>query len=193
MKAKSLVLFSHGKESGPWGSKIKYLANIAEQHGAIVLSPDYSGILDPDERLKMLLGMPLPEHDNLILVGSSMGGYVSTMATRTLRVRGLFLMAPAFYMPGYAVQDLAGVADHTAVVHGWNDEVIPIDHSIRFCQLQKADLHILDSDHRLNSVLPELGCIFDRFLLRNLSMPALLGNDPPSINLVPDSVSVIIP
>lgn len=134
-----------------------------------------------------------PEHDNLILVGSSMGGYVSTMATRTLRVRGLFLMAPAFYMPGYAVQDLAGVADHTAVVHGWNDEVIPIDHSIRFCQLQKADLHILDSDHRLNSVLPELGCIFDRFLLRNLSMPALLGNDPPSINLVPDSVSVIIP
>ena len=170
MKVKSLVLFAHGKESGPWGSKIKHLANIAEQHGAIVMSPDYSGTLDPDERLKMLLALPLPEHDSLILVGSSMGGYVSTMATRTLRVRGLFLMAPAFYMPGYAVQDLAGVADHTAVVHGWNDEVIPVEHSIRFCQLQKADLHILDSDHRLNSVLTELGCIFDYFLDRNLKM-----------------------
>lgn len=167
MKLKSLVLFAHGKESGPWGSKIKHLANIAEQHGAIVMSPDYSGTLDPDERLKMLLELPLPEHDSLILVGSSMGGYVSTMATRTLRVRGLFLMAPAFYVPGYAVQDLAGVADHTAVVHGWNDEVILVEHSIRFCQLQKADLHILDSDHRLSSVLPELGYIFERFLLKN--------------------------
>ena len=164
MTSKALVLFAHGKESGPWGSKIKHLANIAEQHGALVMSPDYSGIPDPDQRLKMLLTLALPEHDRLILVGSSMGGYVSTLATQTLQVHGLFLMAPTFYLPGYAVHDLAGVADHTVVVHGWNDEVIPIDHSIRFCQRQKADLHILDSDHRLNSVLPELGHIFDHFL-----------------------------
>ena len=164
MTSKALVLFAHGKESGPWGSKIKHLANIAEQHGALVMSPDYSGIPDPDQRLKMLLTLALPEHDRLILVGSSMGGYVSTLATQTLQVHGLVLMAPAFYLLGYAVHDLAGVADHTVVVHGWNDEVIPIDHSIRFCQRQKADLHILDSDHRLNSVLPELGHIFDHFL-----------------------------
>ena len=35
-KAKPLVLFAHGKESGPWGSKIKHLAQIADQHGAKV-------------------------------------------------------------------------------------------------------------------------------------------------------------
>ncbi|HCL11884.1 MAG TPA: alpha/beta hydrolase, partial [Alteromonas sp.] len=27
------VIFSHGKESGPWGTKIRVLANIAEEMG----------------------------------------------------------------------------------------------------------------------------------------------------------------
>lgn len=40
--------FSHGKESGPWGSKIKRLAAIAEEHNCEVDSIDYTGIADPD-------------------------------------------------------------------------------------------------------------------------------------------------
>ena len=38
------VYFSHGKESGPWGSKIKRLANIAKEHGCSVDSIDYSDL-----------------------------------------------------------------------------------------------------------------------------------------------------
>ena len=38
----TLVVFAHGKESGPWGSKIKHLAALAGQRGAQVLSPDYA-------------------------------------------------------------------------------------------------------------------------------------------------------
>jgi hypothetical protein len=34
------VYFSHGKESGPWGSKIKRLAGIAQQKGYAVDSID---------------------------------------------------------------------------------------------------------------------------------------------------------
>ena len=160
----SLVLFAHGKESGPWGSKIRHLASIAERQGAQVLSPDYSDLTDPDARVARLLALPLPPHDRLILVGSSMGGYVSTVASQTLRPAGLFLMAPAFYMPGYGEQHPVPGCDRVCVVFGWQDEVIPVEHGVRFAQHHRATLHILDADHRLNVVLPELGVLFETFL-----------------------------
>lgn len=159
-----LVLFAHGKESGPWGSKIRHLATIAEEFGAQVLSPDYSDLSDPDERVARLLAMPLPAHDRLVLVGSSMGGYVSTVASQTLRPSALFLMAPAFYIPGYAIQTPTPGSSRVSVVFGWHDEVIPVEHGIRFAQAHQAELHVLNSDHRLNSVLPELGILFQDFL-----------------------------
>lgn len=161
---KTLVLFAHGKESGPWGSKIKHLASIAERLGAEVLSPDYSDLMDADLRVARLLALPLPTHDRLVLVGSSMGGYVSTVVSRNLKPAGLFLMAPAFYITGYAVQNPEPVAKKTSVVFGWQDEVIPVEHGIRFAQKYRADLHVLDSDHRLNDVLTELGVLFEQFL-----------------------------
>jgi predicted esterase len=161
---KPLVLFAHGKESGPWGSKIKHLAEIAQRHGAKVLSPDYSDLADPDARVRRLLEMALIPHDRLVMVGSSMGAYVSTVASATLRPDGLFLMAPAFYMPGYAVQAPASSVRQTCVVVGWRDEVIPVEHSIRFSRAHRAELHVVDGDHRLNDVLEGVGVLFDRFL-----------------------------
>ena len=160
----TLVLFAHGKESGPWGSKIRHLATIAEEFGAQVLSPDYSDLSDPVERVARLLAMPLPAHDRLVLVGSSMGGYVSTVASQTLQPSALFLMAPAFYIPGYAVQTPTPGTARVSVAFGWHDEVIPVEHGIRFAQAHQAELHVLNSDHRLNSVLPELGILFENFL-----------------------------
>lgn len=168
---KTLVLFAHGKESGPWGSKIKYLAEIAQAKGCKVLSPDYSDLSDPDARVRRLLTMELLPYDRLVLVGSSMGGYVSTLASLSLKPAGLFLMAPAFYMPGYAEQAPCSGAGRTSVVFGWQDEVIPVEHGIRFAQQQRVELHVLDGDHRLNGVLPQLGVLFGQFLDAVLAEP----------------------
>ena len=168
---KSLVLFAHGKESGPWGSKIKHLAQIAERLGAKVLSPDYTSLQNPDDRVRHLLALPLVPHDKLILVGSSMGGYVSTIASVRLKPAALFLMAPAFFIDGYDNQNPVSAAKRTMIVSGWQDEVIPVEHSIRFAQQQRAELHLLDSDHRLNSALPQLGHLFELFLEQVLSNP----------------------
>lgn len=124
----------------------------------------YSDLSDPDERVARLLAMPLPAHDRLVLVGSSMGGYVSTVASQTLKPSALFLMAPAFYMPGYAIQTPTPGTARVSVAFGCHDEVIPVEHGIRFAQEHQAELHVLNSDHRLNSVLPELGILFENFL-----------------------------
>ena len=165
---KLLTVFAHGKESGPWGSKIKHLAEIARALGSEVISPDYRELESGDNRVKRLLELPLPAYDTLVLVGSSMGGYVSTIASANLRPSGLFLMAPAFGLPGYEAQHPVATAGEICVVHGWKDEIIPAANSFHFAQQHRATLHLLDADHRLNSVLPRLGRLFEDFMRQSV-------------------------
>ena len=170
-----LVVFSHGKESGPMGSKIRALMRVAELQGARTLSVNYrenpdGTAIDHDapgeaeRRVAQLLATHLPVHDCLVLVGSSMGGYVSTVASETLKPDALFLLAPAFYLPGYASQDPVPYATSTFVVHGWGDDVVPPSNSIDFARRQRCALHLLDGDHRLNAALPAIEPLFGLFL-----------------------------
>lgn len=159
-----LVVFSHGKESGPWGSKIKALSDVAKAAGHRVESIDYTDLPDPNQRVERLLTTQLPPHERLILVGSSMGGYVSTVAAKTLKPSGLFLLAPAFYLPTYDSQDLSPGEAMTTVVFGWNDSVVPVENGIRFAKTYRTSLHVLDADHRLNTVLTGLCKLFADFL-----------------------------
>ena len=170
-----LVVFSHGKESGPLGSKFQALMRVAELHGAQTLSVNYrehpGGTAidhdapgEADRRVAQLLATSLPAHDRLVLVGSSMGGYVSTVASEHLKPDALFLLAPAFYLPGYACQNPVPYATSTLVVHGWGDDVVPTDNSIRFSRQHRCALHLLDGDHRLDAALPAIEPLFGLFL-----------------------------
>src|SRR3982074_1152489 len=95
------VVFSHGKESGPWGSKITAMAAVVRDLDVAVESVDYPGLDDTSDRVRKLIAASAEFKDPLVLVGSSMGGYVSAAAAARLQPRGLFLLAPAFYMTGY--------------------------------------------------------------------------------------------
>jgi alpha/beta superfamily hydrolase len=159
-----LVCFAHGKESGPWGTKITRLAEVARARNFDVLSPDYSHTHDPKERVAHLLKLA-PAARTLVLVGSSMGAYVSAMACATLKPRALFLMAPALYFPGWD-EDPQGCPPDTVVVHGWRDDIVPVEVGMRFARDRKAALHVLDSGHTLNDQLPALTELFDEQLVR---------------------------
>ena len=50
-------MFSHGKDSEPWGSKIAAMAEIAREEGFHVESVDYRGIDDPQARVTRLLAL----------------------------------------------------------------------------------------------------------------------------------------
>lgn len=164
MSENPLVIFSHGKESGPWGSKIMALAKVAMEADAHVASLDYSDLINPDERVDRLLSYAKPPHDKLILVGSSMGGYVSAVASKTLKPDGLFLLAPATNITGYAEQDLQVAVPHVMVIHGRSDEVIPIENSRIFCSRNSVPLIEVEGDHRLNSAIVEIEQIFAKWL-----------------------------
>ena len=159
------VIFSHGKESGPWGSKIKRLATISQAQNFEVESIDYSDISDPDIRVGRLIAYIEKQQDNYLLVGSSMGGYVSLVASEQVEVQGLFLLAPALYMPNYERQ-IYTAPNHTEIVHGWSDDVIPAEHSIRFAKQADCPLHLISGDHRLNASIEVVADLFARFLVR---------------------------
>jgi alpha/beta superfamily hydrolase len=159
-----LVCFAHGKESGPWGIKITHLAGVARAQGYEVMSPDYSQTPDPRLRVAQLLALK-PAARTLVLVGSSMGGYVSAMACAALQPTALFLMAPALYFPGWD-EEPAGIPRLCSVVHGWSDDVVPVDRALRFARTHRAELHLLDSGHTLNDQLDALTLLFTDLLRR---------------------------
>lgn len=161
-----LVIYNHGKDSIPWGEKPLALAEVARQHGFMFVSPDYQDSNDPELRVSKLLSMDVSEFQTIILVGSSMGAYVATVAAEQIKPVGLFLIAPAFYLPGYAHSNFNPEAAEIEIFHGWRDDVVPPENAWRFSQVHRASLHMLDADHRLLSVLPQMVAAFDLFLSR---------------------------
>ena len=160
------VYFSHGKESGPWGTKIKRLAAIAMEMGCDVDSIDYTDTLDPDLRVEHLLTALSKEKQDYVLVGSSMGGYVSLVASESGDAKALFLMAPALYIPTYKRQQYHSKSPHIEIVHGWSDEVILVEHSIKYARDADCTLHIINGDHVLNSSIEVVASLFQQFLRR---------------------------
>ena len=69
-----------------------------------------------------------------VLVGSSLGGHVSAAAAARCSRAALFLLAPAFYMPGFEAYTPQDVACPTAIVHGWHDDIVPVENSIRWAR-----------------------------------------------------------
>jgi len=158
------VIFSHGQESGPWGSKIRSMSELAKGLGCDVDSIDYQGISDPSERVEKLVHECADINDALILVGSSMGGHVATAAASTLGAAGLFVLAPAYFMEGYEELTPPPPAMPICIVHGWHDDIVPVENSIRYARECSATLHLVDGDHRLTDNISEINEYLERFI-----------------------------
>ena len=150
------VVFSHGQESGPWGKKISAMAAVVQELGCVAISIDYQGIADPTERVQKLIAECREIEDSLILVGSSLGGHVATAGAQVLRAVGLFVLAPAYFMPGYEGLTPDAPDMPICIVHGWHDDIVPVENSIRFARQCHATLHVVDGDHRLTANIDEI-------------------------------------
>jgi alpha-beta hydrolase superfamily lysophospholipase len=140
------------------------MAAVVRDLEAAVESVDYRGLDDPADRVRKLVGIGAELRAPLVLVGSSMGGHVSAAAASRLQPRGVFLLAPAFYMPGYEEYTPQDVACPTAIVHGWHDVIVPVENSIRWAREHQAALHLLNSDHRLEDQIAAICVLLREFL-----------------------------
>lgn len=159
-----MVVFSHGQESGPWGTKICAMAAMVRETGLEADSVDYQGIEDPGERVEKLIEYCQRQDGPLVLVGSSMGGHVATAAAAAVDAIGLFVLAPAYFMPGYESMTPAAPSIPISIVHGWSDDVVPVENSIRYASDCHATLHIVDGDHRLTTNIEEICYYLRRFI-----------------------------
>lgn len=169
---KMTVIFAHGRESGPWGTKIRALAKVAESFDCQVISRDDSDNRDPELRVARLIDEVKSIDGPIVLAGSSMGGYVATVASQIVRPVGLFLMAPAFGLPGYEHQSPQAIARELTVVHGWSDDLVPTEAVFKFARSQQAMLHLVPAGHALLEQVEWLTQIFELFLQRCLQLEA---------------------
>lgn len=158
-----LVILSHGQESGPDATKVTTLALVAERLGWSSERPDYRGVQSPLERRDQLLGRIRSAPGRVVLVGSSMGAYISGLASREAPVAGLFLLAPPISVGAeWPAFDAAGVP--AAIVHGWRDELIPASDVVAFAQARGITLHLVDDEHRLARHVDACAAWFRQFL-----------------------------
>ena len=98
-----------------------------------------------------------------------MGGYTSARAAEVCaNVRGAFLIAPALYMPHYGSHRWRGDLINVEIVHGWSDDVVIYEQSLRFARQLHAPLHILPGSHLMRSQIPQIAGIFRSYLQRIL-------------------------
>ena len=165
---KGTVILSHGLESGPNATKVSALARIAEALGWESVRPDYLDIdarKDPraiDARVARALANT-PGEGRVVFGGSSMGAFVSGFASLEHTCVGLFLLALPLEIPGYWRRFSAANVP-VAMVHGWNDELCPVDAAIDFARAHGASLHLVPDDHRLSAHVELCADVFRRFL-----------------------------
>ncbi|GMU44652.1 MAG: hypothetical protein AMXMBFR25_26380 [Lysobacterales bacterium] len=156
------VILSHGMESGPQATKVARLAAVAESRACSSERVDDVGIIDPLRRLDRLLAKIDAAPRPLLLVGSSLGAYVSGLASLQREIAGLFLLAPPVRVPG--VPDLQVRARRIVIVHGWRDELIAPEEVYALSLHARATLHLYDDGHRLSEVVPSIERDFAAFL-----------------------------
>ena len=163
-RGEALVVFSHGKESGPHGNKISSMRSIAEDLGFSTVSLDYTKCSNEMERVDLLKSFLRKQKQKLVLVGSSMGGYVSATVANEIELEGLFLLCPAVYHYEFTQQFYAPKTMNIALVHGWEDDIILPQSSIDFAREHKAELLLVQDGHRLKNALPSILPWFKSFL-----------------------------
>ena len=52
----------------------------------------------------------------------------------------------------------------TEIVHGWHDDIVPVENSIRFAQQNQSKIHIVNGDHRLTKNIKDINIYLEIFL-----------------------------
>ena len=151
-------ILSHGFESGPEATKVTALADVAQRLGWTHERPDYtdldamsevSRVGDVPTRLRRLVERTAlaARQGPVVLAGSSLGAYISAIASLQVPTQALFLMVPPTTMGPMPALDAAVVP--ISVVHAWHDEIIPAGQVIEWARTRSVRLLLVDDSHRL--------------------------------------------
>jgi predicted alpha/beta-hydrolase family hydrolase len=160
------IILSHGSGSSPDATKVSMLAMLAESLGWSTQRPDYraadarghaDSVAPRIARLRATVeALDAPP----LLVGSSMGAFVSGLVSLDVPVAGLLLLATPSEIPGHARKFDLRTEGPTLLVHGWSDDVCPLAGVQRFAAERRLPLLVLDDDHRLGASMDMIAVQF---------------------------------
>lgn len=162
------IFLSHGLESGPGSTKIQAMKAEAERFENVrAHAIDHRSTKDPATRLAQMREAmnsagAAPEHT--VLAGSSMGGWVCAQTSSETPVLGCFLLAPALAMARYPQSSPLIRARHCQIIHGWDDDVVPVDPVLDLACRQRLPILALPDGHRLENSLNRVVSEFRLFL-----------------------------
>lgn len=164
------IILSHGSDSSPEATKVSTLAVLAEALGWSTQRPDYraddarghDGSVAP--RISRLRATIEALEAPPVLVGSSMGAFVSGLVSLDVPVAGLLLLATPSGIPGYARKFDLRTDGPAMLIHGWRDDVCPLAGVQAFAARRRLPLLVLDDDHRLGSSMEMIAAQFVHLL-----------------------------
>ena len=170
MPMRGHVILSHGSDSGPDATKVSALARVAESLGWSTFRPDYreedklgyAGCVP--SRVARLVDSMQGQLRPLVLAGSSMGAFVSGLASLRAPCQGLFLVALPIDIPECPQPFDAARGAPGMLVHGYRDEMCPVDAAVTFAREHGMPALLLDDDHRLGNHVAVLERQFELFL-----------------------------
>jgi pimeloyl-ACP methyl ester carboxylesterase len=149
------MIFLHGLES----SSQTYKASVIRRSYPELIVPDFSGPFE--ERMTVLYPI-LGEKKGWTIIGSSFGGLMGAVFTcqNPDQVEKLVLLAPALMLPEFAPcldaptslsTGREPVTVPTTVVHGTQDDVVPLEVVRKIAEDVFTNLtyHLVDDNHRL--------------------------------------------
>jgi pimeloyl-ACP methyl ester carboxylesterase len=153
-KDNSHIIYLHGFESTSQSGKARQFA----QKFPGMITPDFSGSFD--ERMKQLSPI-LSDKTGWTIIGSSFGGLMGGVFTldHPTQVRKLILLAPALMLPPFASHpDLHPVSVPTIIVHGTEDDVVPLEPVRALAEQVFTNLtyYVVNDGHRLLKAFEEL-------------------------------------
>ena len=150
----SRIIYLHGLESTSQSGKARQFAELFPG----MITPDFTGSLEERmTQLKPILG----RKKNWTIIGSSFGGLMGTIFTckHPTQVRKLVLLAPALLRTQFASYlDLETVSVPTIIVHGTQDDVVPLEPVRKVAEKLFTFLtyRVVDDGHRLHKAFEEI-------------------------------------
>lgn len=147
------IIYLHGSESNSRSGKaLKFAARFPG-----MVTPDFTGTYD--ERMIQLAPILGKERDWTI-IGSSFGGLMGAVFTldHPDQVRKLILLAPALTFDEFASRELKPVSVPTVIVHGTEDDVVPLE-PVRLLAIKtftNLTYFVVQDGHRLHKAFEEL-------------------------------------
>lgn len=148
------LIYLHGLESTSQSGKARLFAAMFPG----MLTPDFTGSFD--QRMLQLYPI-LGDQPGWTIIGSSYGGLMGATFAQDHpnQVLKLILLAPAIILPEFAARpDLKPVSVPTVIVHGTQDDVVPLEPVRALAKRYFTDLtyHVVNDGHRLHQAFEEL-------------------------------------